>query len=96
MQGTSSSTAKKTKGKELEELVLDEYDSDAGGNCKGKKLRQVYDSSSSEEDEEDDHVRKIYYVSRTHTQLNQFVGEVKGTPFGERLRVVRRERVCEG
>ena len=52
------------------------------------------DSSSegSDTDEEDEEVapkrRQIFFCSRTHSQLSQFVSELHRTPFAETLSVV--------
>ncbi|KAF2979751.1 hypothetical protein EK904_012775, partial [Melospiza melodia maxima] len=65
-----------------EELILAEYESDDE-----KKV-----VSGLEEDDDDDleeeHVTKIYYCSRTHSQLSQFVREVQKSPFGKDTRLV--------
>lgn len=37
--------------------------------------------------EENSHTRKIYFCSRTHTQLNQFVEEVKKTIWNDKIRL---------
>ncbi|XP_067944585.1 ATP-dependent DNA helicase DDX11-like isoform X2 [Watersipora subatra] len=37
--------------------------------------------AESDEEEEEVHVTKIYFCSRTHSQLSQFVGEVKKSPY---------------
>ncbi|CAG4917144.1 unnamed protein product [Colias eurytheme] len=40
------------------------------------------------EDNESDPITKIYISSRTHSQLSQFVGEIKRTVFNNNIRVV--------
>ncbi|XP_064085722.1 ATP-dependent DNA helicase DDX11-like [Macrobrachium nipponense] len=68
-------------------LLLDDYDSDQEDTSKKEK----------EEDDEDDGCLKIYYCSRTHSQLSQFVREVQKTVFGEDARVVSlasRQNLC--
>ncbi|NXS06886.1 DDX11 helicase, partial [Neodrepanis coruscans] len=74
-----------------EELILAEYESD-----EEKKV-----VSGLEEDDDDDleeeHVTKIYYCSRTHSQLSQFVHEVQKSPFGKDTRLVSlgsRQNLC--
>ncbi|KAK3108683.1 hypothetical protein FSP39_013288 [Pinctada imbricata] len=64
-----------------DDLVLEEYNSD------NEKPRG--DNSDSEnEDETEEHITKIYYCSRTHSQLSQFVREIMKSPYGEETRVV--------
>ncbi|XP_038223159.1 ATP-dependent DNA helicase DDX11-like [Zerene cesonia] len=51
----------------------------------------VQDDDSEHEDVEDnesDPITKIYISSRTHSQLSQFVGEIKRTVFNNNIRVV--------
>ncbi|XP_013139069.1 PREDICTED: probable ATP-dependent RNA helicase DDX11 isoform X1 [Papilio polytes] len=56
----------------------------------------ICDKNSSDDEELDDDLNeesehlavKIYISSRTHSQLSQFIGEVKRTVFKERIRVV--------
>ncbi|PWN33962.1 DNA repair helicase [Meira miltonrushii] len=52
------------------------------GNSKGKKI-PFYAKQGNERDEEDEPetVPKIIYVSRTHSQVSQFINEVKRTDF---------------
>uniref|UniRef100_A0A3Q2U0W6 DEAD/H (Asp-Glu-Ala-Asp/His) box helicase 11 n=1 Tax=Fundulus heteroclitus TaxID=8078 RepID=A0A3Q2U0W6_FUNHE len=75
---------------EDEELVVAEYESDDESKSK-----------SEEEDDEDElaeeHVTKIYYCSRTHSQLAQFVHEVQKSPFGQNVSLVTlgsRQNLC--
>ncbi|XP_028407125.1 ATP-dependent DNA helicase DDX11-like [Dendronephthya gigantea] len=68
------------KNNEDSDIVLDEYHSD--NEC-GK-----VDASSDEEELDEPYVTKIYYCSRTHSQLDQFVKEVKKSSFGSNTRVV--------
>ncbi|CAH4038213.1 unnamed protein product [Pieris brassicae] len=46
------------------------------------------DLESEEPVEESDPITKIYISSRTHSQLSQFVGEIKRTNFNNNIRVV--------
>ncbi|KAK2107981.1 DEAD H (Asp-Glu-Ala-Asp His) box helicase 11 [Saguinus oedipus] len=41
-----------------------------------------------EDDLEEEHVTKVYYCSQTHSQLAQFVHEVKKSPFGKDIWLV--------
>ncbi|XP_039092312.1 ATP-dependent DNA helicase DDX11 isoform X2 [Hyaena hyaena] len=74
-----------------EELILAEYESDEEkGAARGA-------DEEEEEDLEEEHVTKIYYCSRTHSQLAQFVHEVQRSPFGKDIRLVSlgsRQNLC--
>ncbi|XP_004461898.2 ATP-dependent DNA helicase DDX11 isoform X2 [Dasypus novemcinctus] len=72
-----------------EELVLAEYESD--------EEKRTASGVEEEEDLEEEHVTKIYYCSRTHSQLAQFVHEVQKSPFGKETRLVSlgsRQNLC--
>ncbi|CAO2625664.1 ATP-dependent DNA helicase DDX11 [Lemmus lemmus] len=75
-----------------EELVLAEYESD--------EERRASSSLRVDEDEDDleeEHITKIYYCSRTHSQLAQFIQEVRKSPFGKETRLVSlgsRQNLC--
>lgn len=81
---------------EDEEFLLEEYDSE--GECGGKSKRKsggIDDASTSEEDEidgsgegEEEAKLKVYFCSRTHSQLSQFVNELRKTKFASELKVV--------
>ncbi|KAL2928514.1 ATP-dependent DNA helicase chl1 [Bienertia sinuspersici] len=85
-----------------DEFLVQEYESEQedeeGGVCK----RKVSLSSSSDEDEEDkldgeEEGLKVYFCSRTHSQLSQFVRELRKTVFGSELKVVSlgsRKNLC--
>uniref|UniRef100_A0A2K6MFU0 DEAD/H-box helicase 11 n=1 Tax=Rhinopithecus bieti TaxID=61621 RepID=A0A2K6MFU0_RHIBE len=73
-----------------EELVVAEYESD-------EEKKAAMDEDEDEDDLEEEHVTKIYYCSRTHSQLAQFVHEVKKSPFGRDVRLVSlgsRQNLC--
>ncbi|XP_073079408.1 ATP-dependent DNA helicase DDX11 isoform X2 [Manis javanica] len=73
-----------------EELILVEYESDEERGA----ARRV---DEDEDDLEEEHVTKIYYCSRTHSQLAQFVHEVRKSPFGKDTRLVSlgsRQNLC--
>ncbi|XP_016070738.1 PREDICTED: probable ATP-dependent DNA helicase DDX11 isoform X2 [Miniopterus natalensis] len=73
-----------------EELVLSEYESDEEKGT-GNGLDE------DEDDLEEEHITKIYYCSRTHSQLAQFVHEVQKSPFGKDTRLVSlgsRQNLC--
>ena len=73
-----------------DDLVLDDYNSDSE--------KQKEDNSDVEDnDGEVEHITKIYYCSRTHSQLSQFVREIIKSPFGTTTRVVSlgsRQNLC--
>uniref|UniRef100_A0A8C0WM15 ATP-dependent DNA helicase DDX11 n=1 Tax=Castor canadensis TaxID=51338 RepID=A0A8C0WM15_CASCN len=73
-----------------EELVLAEYESD-------EEKRVANGVDEDEDDLEEEHITKIYYCSRTHSQLAQFVHEVQKSPFGKETRLVSlgsRQNLC--
>ncbi|XP_038124814.1 ATP-dependent DNA helicase DDX11 [Cyprinodon tularosa] len=79
---------------EDEEFIVAEYESD--DESKGKS--RVF-GGEEEEDEElvEEHVTKIYYCSRTHSQLAQFVHEVQKSPFSKNISLVTlgsRQNLC--
>ncbi|XP_059833719.1 ATP-dependent DNA helicase DDX11 [Hypanus sabinus] len=76
--------------KEDEGFILADYESDDEKKSKDPGL-------SDEDDLEEEHVTKIYYCSRTHSQLTQFIHEVKKSPFGKETRLVSlgsRQNLC--
>lgn len=55
------------------------------------------DDTSDDDDDTEDHITKIYYCSRTHSQLTQFVREIQKSPFGNDTKVVSlgsRQNLC--
>ncbi|KAM6425490.1 ATP-dependent DNA helicase DDX11 [Rhynochetos jubatus] len=73
-----------------EELILAEYESD-------EEKKAVSGLEEDDDDLEEEHVTKIYYCSRTHSQLAQFVREVQKSPFGKDTRLVSlgsRQNLC--
>lgn len=85
------------------EFLLEEYESDSEDIARrgvGKRAHCGGSSSSEDEelDEDEEEVTpKVYFTSRTHSQLTQFVGELKRTVFAERIRMVclgSRKNLC--
>ncbi|TKS73391.1 ATP-dependent DNA helicase DDX11 [Collichthys lucidus] len=79
---------------EDEELVVAEYESDDES-----KTRSRFCAAEDDTDDElvEEHAAKIYYCSRTHSQLAQFVHEVQKSPFGKDISVVTlgsRQNLC--
>ncbi|XP_015264201.1 PREDICTED: probable ATP-dependent RNA helicase DDX11 [Gekko japonicus] len=74
-----------------EDLIPAEYESDEEKKV-GSRL-----SDEDDDDLEEEHVTKIYYCSRTHSQLAQFVHEVQKSPFSKETRLVSlgsRQNLC--
>ncbi|XVF74583.1 hypothetical protein PTKIN_Ptkin13bG0121400 [Pterospermum kingtungense] len=83
-----------------EEFLLEEYESEEEGgvgslNSKRKINKFSVNSSSDEEEgesgaeEEDQEVKlKVYFCSRTHSQLSQFIKELRKTVFANEMNVV--------
>ncbi|KAK6914888.1 ATP-dependent helicase, C-terminal [Dillenia turbinata] len=86
-----------------EEFLMDEYESeDEEGN--GRTLKRKVggphvsvcsssdedgeDKEESDEDVEEEATLKVYFCSRTHSQLSQFVRELRKTAFASELKVV--------
>jgi chromosome transmission fidelity protein 1 len=57
------------------DLILNDLD-----NCS--------DTSEEDENEEVSQYRKIYFCSRTHSQLTQFIEELKKSPYSEKVSLV--------
>ncbi|KAJ8249834.1 hypothetical protein COCON_G00230500 [Conger conger] len=76
-----------------EELIVAEYESDDDV----KPRNRFCDEDDDDDDLEEDHVTKIYYCSRTHSQLAQFVHEVQKSPFAGDVSLVTlgsRQNLC--
>lgn len=80
-----------------DEFLLEEYESEeegviGGGKSKRKAGGGTISSSSYEEDEEDgfdeEEVLKVYFCSRTHSQLSQFIKELRKTVLADEIKVV--------
>lgn len=77
---------------EDEGLILAEYESDEELTPKSRLC-----DDDEQDDLEEEHVTKIYYCSRTHSQLAQFVHEVQKSPFGPTVSLVSlgsRQNLC--
>ncbi|KAL3687963.1 hypothetical protein R1sor_014272 [Riccia sorocarpa] len=86
-----------------DDFIVDEYFSDQEAAIKeGKRKLGLADSSRSsgddrEENSDDDEPLKIFFCSRTHSQLSQFVRELQRTVFSSSLRSVTlgsRKNLC--
>ncbi|XVE88898.1 hypothetical protein DITRI_Ditri19aG0105800 [Diplodiscus trichospermus] len=82
-----------------EDFLLEEYESEEEGvvgilNSKRKGSKFSVDSSSddeageSEEEKEQEVKLKVYFCSRTHSQLSQFIKELRKTLFANEMNVV--------
>ena len=83
---------------EEEERILSDYDSE-GEDGASSKWRSKLDDFGDPAEEEVDHSVRVYYCSRTHSQLSQFVKEVQKTEFSQSgVRLVslasRYDRTC--
>ncbi|KAJ3018461.1 UNVERIFIED_CONTAM: ATP-dependent DNA helicase chl1 [Siphonaria sp. JEL0065] len=78
-----------SKEEDDSEFLLEEYDSDDDSSFK-KLLKAGNNSDSEGEDGNDDsepfQELKIYYCSRTHSQLSQFISELKKTEYVESIK----------
>ncbi|XP_054781218.1 uncharacterized protein LOC129288594 isoform X2 [Prosopis cineraria] len=90
-----------------EEFLLEEYESEdeeALDNVasKRKASKSGFTSSSEEDksdddDEEEEEKLKVYFCSRTHSQLSQFIKELRRTVFADEMDVVclgSRKNLC--
>lgn len=89
-----------------EEFLVEEYESGEEEIWITKrKAGDVLNSSSSDEEGDEDQIDdevekagiKIYFCSRTHSQLSQFVKELRKTVFASTLKVVNlgsRKNLC--
>ena len=50
-------------------------------------MLEDYDSDGFDDEGEAEYIDKIYYASRTHSQLSQFVKEIKNSPFKSSITV---------
>nr|QZX63218.1 DEAD/H-box helicase 11 [Halisarca dujardinii] len=94
-KGLESEDTKKDTGEgasgEDEDILLSEYFSDEDGD------KDKDDKSEDEVSDEDDQTCQIFYCSRTHSQLSQFVQEVRKSPYGNGTQVVSlasRQNMC--
>ncbi|KAJ2448559.1 ATP-dependent DNA helicase chl1 [Coemansia sp. RSA 2336] len=73
-----------------EDLLVDYGSDDLAEADQAHKLLAAYDSDSDEEDKlpEEPSITKIIYASRTHSQLQQFVSEIKRTRYGKSIKCV--------
>ncbi|CAM6122599.1 unnamed protein product [Calypogeia fissa] len=85
-----------------DQFIVEEYCSDEESAKDSKrKMGSLLSSSSSGEDTEDDEEAyeplKVFFCSRTHSQLSQFIGELQRTVFSSTLRAVSlgsRKNLC--
>ncbi|XP_056907524.1 ATP-dependent DNA helicase DDX11 isoform X1 [Takifugu flavidus] len=77
-----------------EELVIAEYQSDDESKTRS---RYCADEDDAGDELVEEHITKIYYCSRTHSQLAQFVHEVQKSPFANDISLVTlgsRQNLC--
>lgn len=83
------------------EFLLEEYESEeegavddgkskrkAGGVCLTSSSDEEEDDSDDKEDEEEKERLQVYFCSRTHSQLSQFIKELRKTVFANEMKVV--------
>lgn len=77
------------------DFLLEDYDSDSNPDSdKAKKRKPLKDLASentddgSDEEEEPEQPLKVFFCSRTHSQLSQFVKELQRTAFSTTLKTV--------
>ncbi|TYK04029.1 ATP-dependent DNA helicase chl1 [Cucumis melo var. makuwa] len=79
-----------------QEFLVEDYESDdevalSSGKSK-RKVSGVPNSSSSDDEEEQEESNKeklkVYFCSRTHSQLSQFIRELRKTVFASELNVI--------
>lgn len=95
LQLSKDDTAEAPGDREDEDLVIAEYESDD----ESKSRNRFCGLGDDDDDEEliEEHVTKIYYCSRTHSQLAQFVHEVQKSPFCKDISAVTlgsRQNLC--
>ncbi|XP_035381632.1 ATP-dependent DNA helicase DDX11 [Electrophorus electricus] len=79
---------------EEEGFIVADYESDEEN---APKNRLCNDDDDDDDDLEEEHVTKLYYCSRTHSQLAQFVHEVQRSPYGSTVSLVSlgsRQNLC--
>jgi len=88
------------------EFLLEEYESEDEKGLgsvvsKRKAVKTSFSSSSEdesgEEEEEEEKKLKVYFCSRTHSQLSQFIKELRRTVFANEMNVVSlgsRKNLC--
>jgi chromosome transmission fidelity protein 1 len=83
-----------TKSDKDDAFLLSDNDEEGGKQPTMKDaMRELWDMDSDDEDgkrQDDDEmdVRKVIYCSRTHSQLSQFMGEIRRTEWGKDLKAV--------
>ncbi|KAG6545059.1 hypothetical protein Mapa_013754 [Marchantia paleacea] len=86
---------------EDDHFIVDDYCSDEEAGKEAKRKQGSVDSSSSDDNggeiSDDEEPLKVFFCSRTHSQLSQFVGELQRTVFSSSLRSVSlgsRKNLC--
>nr|GMD33796.1 ATP-dependent DNA helicase DDX11 [Ipomoea batatas] len=76
------------EGMDDEEFLMEEYESEGenGGKLKRKSGEDSVSSSSEDDDDDKEEQKlKVYFCSRTHSQLSQFIKELRKTKFASEL-----------
>ncbi|CAH2068022.1 unnamed protein product, partial [Thlaspi arvense] len=85
-----------------DEFLLDNYESEEDSSSSKRKPSGGFESSSEEEEDgkecsDDEDGLKVFFCSRTHSQLSQFVKELRKTVFAQKIKVVclgSRKNMC--
>lgn len=98
---TSDAVKESIRGRSSKQLsyreILDGGQLDGSGVSNRRRLSQEKNTESLGCVKPGSGVRKIVYAARTHSQLSQFVGEIRRTKYGETVRVISlggRKHLC--
>ncbi|XP_015435483.1 PREDICTED: probable ATP-dependent DNA helicase DDX11 [Dufourea novaeangliae] len=85
-------TSNTKQGKETNELPVDKLDVPAKSIEEELLLEDIIETSDNSEGEEEEEEiyenTKIFFCSRTHSQLSQFIGELKKSPYSKLVSVI--------
>ncbi|KAI9350753.1 helicase C-terminal domain-containing protein [Obelidium mucronatum] len=89
-KSTPPKACDKTDDADDVDFLVDDYDSDEDSRTKKAMRVNGADSDSENEDQNDEDETfqelKIFYCSRTHSQLSQFISELKKTEYVESIK----------
>ncbi|KAG9455801.1 hypothetical protein H6P81_000309 [Aristolochia fimbriata] len=73
---------------EDDEFLMEEYESEDEASDVKRKASGSFSSSDEDEPEVEEAALKVFFCSRTHSQLSQFVKELRKTDFSSKVKVV--------